>query len=136
MTAQELLTITAESLVIGSIALYSYLFAVGLMARHRHVSPGQLSIFDVQPEPEQPEPPAPEQPRYEVVILPFVRPSRKTEQPQEIDLSGFSIRQLKAIASAVKLPRYNVEPKANLQARLLAEVPHDRLMQAMQAIAA
>ncbi len=134
MTTQNLLTIAAETVLFGSIALYTALFLNGLMARSRRVSPGQLSLFDVQPEqPEpQPETPAPV-PTLNHQILPF---KRRSKQPQAVGLSGFNIRQLKAIASRVKLPRYNVEPKARLAARLLTEVERDRLVSVMTDIAA
>jgi hypothetical protein len=128
MTAQDLLSIAAESILLGAIALYASLFLDGLMKHHRRISPGQLSLFDVQPEP-QPETPAPV-PTLNHQILPF---KRRSKQPQAVDLSGFNIRQLKAIASAVKLPRYNTCTKAELQARLLAEVERERLVAALAA---
>jgi hypothetical protein len=142
MSAQDLLTYLAESVLLGSIALYTALFWDGFMARHRP-APGQLEIdfSTIQPEPAPIAPtpptlPAPEQPRYEFVLLPFKRPVRLSEQPQAIDLSGYSIRQLKAIASQLKMPRYNVCTKAQLQSRLLAEVPADRLSAALAELAA
>ncbi len=112
MTAQNLLTIAAETVLFGSIALYASLFLGGLMKRHPRVSPGQLSLFDVQPEQPEPQPEPPEPvPTLNHQILPF---KRRSKQPQAVDLSGFSIRQLKAIASRVKLPWYNVEPKVHV----------------------
>lgn len=140
MSAQTLLTYLAESILFGSIALYTALFLEGLLARHRSVL-GQLEIdfSAAQPEPE-PEPiaPVPPAPKFEIVILPFRRPTRQQEpeQPQAIALSGYSIRQLKAIASRAKLPKYNTCTKAELQARLLAEVPADRLSAALAEVAA
>ncbi|MBD1853973.1 hypothetical protein H6F87_29085 [Cyanobacteria bacterium FACHB-502] len=141
MTAQGFLTLIAELLILGSIALYGSLFLNGLMKRHRTV-PGQLSIdFSAIEQPEPPEPqsepePIAPAPVLDHRILPFKRRTLKTEQPQSIDLSCFSIRQLKAIASRVKLPRYNANTKAELQARLLAEVERDLLVSSMTDIAA
>lgn len=65
-------------------------------------------------------------------VVPFVR--RKPAVVPNLD--GFSIRQLKAIASAVRLPRYNSNTKAVLASRLVAEVPTDSLMQAIASITA
>ncbi|WP_088895011.1 hypothetical protein [Leptolyngbya ohadii] len=143
MSAQNLLTYLAETVLISSIALYTALFLDGLMKRNRPV-PGQLEIDFSAAQPQEPEPiapvppapPAPEQPRLEIVILPFRRPSRKPEHPQAIDLEGLTIRQLKAIASRLRMPRYNVCTKAQLQARLLEEVPADRLAAALAEVAA
>lgn len=132
MTTQDLLTLAAEFVLIGSIALYTALFLDGFMKRSRP-APGQLEIdfsAAVEPEPIAPVPPAPTQPRLESVVLPFRRPAPKQEP---IDLAGKTIRELKAIASAVKLPKYNVESKAKLADRLLNEVPHDRLLEAIAA---
>lgn len=128
MSFQSFLTITVELLVLGSIALYGSLFLDGLMKRHRPI-PGQLEIDFSAIQPQEPELTAPVF-TLEHRILPF---KRRTQQLQEIDLSGMTIRQLKAVASCTKLPRYNTCTKAELQARLLAEVERDRLLAALAA---
>lgn len=58
-------------------------------------------------------------------VVPFRR--------RPIDLSGLSIRQLKAAARAARLPKYNCDTKARLADRLLAEVPTWKLREAIAA---
>lgn len=127
---QSILTLTIEAIV----SVSAFYFTVGLvlslgskfMTRH-HIAPGQLSLFDdvllsdAELEQLQPEP-QPAAPKFTHAIVPFHRP---------IKLETMSIRQLKAIASKVKLPRYNVEPKQRLADRLMAEVERSVLVAAL-----
>lgn len=135
---QQFLTQTIEVLFVGSIAFFTTEFIRFSMARHK-VCPGQLSLFDdvllTDSEVEQLQQPIesvePEQPKFwESAIVPFRRPA-----PKLPDLSGMSIRQLKAIASRARLPKYNNCTKAQLTARLMAEVERDRLVAALGAAA-
>ena len=136
---QDFLTQTIEVLFVGSIAFFATEFIRFSMARHK-VSPGQLSLFDdvlltdsEVEELQQPTAPVePEQPKFwESAIVPFRRPSSKLP-----NLSGMSIRQLKAIASRAKLPCYNVDPKDRLIHRLTTELERDRLAAALVAVMA
>ena len=130
MNTQGYLTLIIEILAIGAVGLYGAMFIDGAMKRN-HSVPGQLEIDFSAVQPEQP-------PVVEPIalfpasnIMPFIRP-----QPRLPNLEQFNIRQLKAIASAVKLPRYNKNTKTELAARLVAEVDRDRLMPAIGQIAA
>ena len=60
-------------------------------------------------------------------VVPFVRPAKSTTVADL--LQPKSIRQLKKIASAVRLPKYCNDPKPRLIARLLSEVDAARLQE-------
>ncbi len=127
MTTQSFLTLLAELVAIGGAVVFTSLFAHGAVERMKATPKPETAEQQLQQDIQQ------LQERRERLrdVIPFKRPV-----PKPVDLSSFTIRELKSIASRVNLPRYNACKKAELQARLLAEVERDRLMQAIEGIAA
>ncbi|MBD3886555.1 hypothetical protein IFO70_33315 [Phormidium tenue FACHB-886] len=127
---QAFLTFAAEFVAVAGFALFAVLFAVGLIDRHSR----PIAVPDVLIDTDEL---AAElaQIAAEVLaesatapidaVVPFAR--------RPIDLTQLSIRRLKAIASAAKLPRYNQDTKARLAERLLSEVPTWTLREAIAA---
>ena len=102
---QDLLTAAATALLFTAPAYLTAMFALGLFNRYRAAAPSTASVVA---------PTVPQRPVVCDVVVPFIRPVRKA------DLSGLSIRQLKAIAKAAKLPKYSNNTSTELNERLSA----------------
>jgi hypothetical protein len=123
---QAFLTFAIEFVAVSGFALFSILFVSGYDSRKSTTSPALEIVpeidLDMEPIVARLEEIAAEcfaaraveaaTPIATATVVPF---SRKAP-----DLSGLSIRQLKAIASRTKLPKYNKDSKAVLQERLSA----------------
>ncbi|MBD3886460.1 hypothetical protein IFO70_32790 [Phormidium tenue FACHB-886] len=120
---QAFLTVAAEFVAVAGFALFAVRFAIGLIDRHSHtavevvpdvqIDGDELAaeLAQIAAEVLAESAPTP----IADAVVPFAR--------RPIDLTQLSIRRLKAIASATKLPRYNQDTKARLAERLLSEVP-------------
>jgi hypothetical protein len=108
---QDLLTAAIQFTALSGFAYFSIAFISGYSrwkAAPAPVQPAMAAedeaVCAVEPEPGKP--------IASDKVVPFTRKAP--------DLSGLSIRQLKAIASRTKLPKYNKDSKAVLQERLSA----------------
>lgn len=121
---QAFLTFAAEFVALSGFALFSIAFVSGFNRRteRKEVLPDVLidgfelaaEMARISAEVAAERAIAPQRPSVSDVVVPFARPVRK------VDLSEMTIRQLKAIAKAARLPKYSNNTAAVLKDRLSA----------------